>query len=400
MKNAYIILMLTLFLALGCSSDREAPVGAEFVGGDGYNVEAGSTSRYLETPECSTITVPLGIGESSLLRMGEYNGVSFDAILLKFDFDSLQVHYGKTATGVLLDLPVQIVQDTLYSMDVTFHQLQAPFTEDDTLTTVPSYHPDPIPDPYGGEVRTLDPDAGSFAIDESIVQEWLDDEISDPWSNGLAVVEHSSPERPGLIELYSSNFGTNPPRLRLRFSDGSADTFGVEEDYTVTSFDYSGGLHCVGGVATRVFINFSLDGLNDRALIHSANLVFTVDRSSGFGITPGESRLLQVDSTYYYYLYAPHTDDPSAGDEFLSGTSVATGSISPNLKETFRIPVSGLVASVDYGYRKNNGLVLQSDLETVRLQRLSLFTGEAADSLYRPWLEVFYSMPADFSKDK
>jgi hypothetical protein len=399
MRVTICLLLFALALALGCSSDEEAPVAAEFVGGDGYNVEAGSTARYLEVLECSTVSVPIGIGESSVLRIGEYNGVSFDAILLAFDFDSLDIHYHKTVTEVFLNLPVKVVQDTLFSTEVTFNELQVPFEEEDSLVTIPTYDPTPIPDPEDNVIRTIDLQTDSFSIDESIIQQWLDDEEPEPWSCGLAVIEYGQPEEPGLIELFSRNYGTDPPKMVMRFSDGSSDTFGVAKDYTVSSFQSSGGLDCVGGVATRVFIRFSLDSLSNRAMIHGANLVFTVDETNGFGTTPLEFSRLGLDSTFYYYLYTPKEGDPSAADQFLSGTSVALGMVDPTEREKFKISTSGFIADVEYGYRDNTGLVLQSDLEGVRLQRLSLFSSDA-DSVYKPYLEVFYSLPADFSKGK
>jgi hypothetical protein len=42
--------------------------------------------------------------------------------------------------------------------------------------------------------------------------------------------------------------------------------------------------------------------------------------------------------------------------------------------------------------RRNTGLVLQSNLEVFRIQRLSFVSG----GVDAPYIEIYYSLPADF----
>ena len=58
--------------------------------------------------------------------------------------------------------------------------------------------------------------------------------------------------------------------------------------------------------------------------------------------------------------------------------------------------MTGFIIDVVTGRRENTGLVLQSNLETARVQRASYFTAAAADSSLRPCLEIVYTLPADF----
>ena len=66
-------------------------------------------------------------------------------------------------------------------------------------------------------------------------------------------------------------------------------------------------------------------------------------------------------------------------------------------RRTVFLDLAGFIRDVAAGARENNGFVLQSDLERLRLQKLSFFTA-AADSAMRPYLEIIYSLPVEFER--
>ncbi len=375
-----------------CSSDPEGPVTSVFLEEGSYTPKAGETVRYIDTLSSLTVVdIPVGIGKSSLLRLGEYKNIRFESILMKFDFDSLSLYEDKTVDSVLLDLPLVIIQDTLFHLQVTFNELLEGFNEDDTLTSVPLFILSPIEGGNGETVRDINIERTDFSIDALLVQGWLDGGA--PWPYGIAINWAVEPDTLGLLEMKSTNYGSDPPVLRVIFTDMTEAVFPVIEDYTITSYN-GDGIDCVGGVATRLFFEFSLDGIPEDAMVHYSALVLHTDGSGGLGATGGDM-LFGLTQDFIYYVYAPALDDISDPD-FLFGTGVATNVFVPTVSKEVKIPLVGFVPDILAGLRENMGLVFQSNQENSRFQKAAFYNMAAGDSL-RPYIEVIYTMPADFS---
>lgn len=382
------ILMICLAACFACcSSDPEGPVAVTFLEGGTYGIEAGETHRFVTALSGTTVTVPTGIGESSLLRIGELKGVRFDAILIKFDFTANGDISGKTVSGAIMDLPVRIA-DTL--LEVTCHELLQEFDEEDTLTVIPPFDPSAITDSIGNTERLLGLEINDFSIDGTLVSDWLKGERE---HYGIAILWEEEHDPTGLVEMHAHELGTDPAVIRVEFTDGTSDTFPSIKDYSIAGFE-GDGLNCIGGVASRIFFDFDLAGLDERAMVHASFIQLAVNGDEGFGVTPGDTTLLSLPVDFYYYLYTPNSSDP-LNPEFLEGTGVDNGSFNPALTQTLKLPLRGFIPDVVSGLRDNTGLVLQSDLETVRIQRFLIY-GSDADSLLRPYLEVIYSLPAEF----
>jgi len=397
MRRLCLMLVLAAAAAAaGCGTDAEAPVVSPFLEGGTYDPRAGETVRYVDTLSAvHVIEVPTGIGQSSILKLGEVEGIRFEAVLMQFDFDSIPYYAGMTVDSAVIDLPVIAVQDTLFHLGVEFHELLGGFMEDDTMTAVPPYDPSPIEGSSGQTVLDINFERTEFALDRSIAQAWLDGG-AEPWQDGIVIVWAAEPDTLGLVEMSSQNRGTDPPVLRLYLSDGTEVVFPVTADYTVTRCREC-GFAVVGGVARRIFFEFDLAGIPEEAILHYSSLVLHVDGSEGLGATGGEI-LLGISTDFYYYLYSPDSDDPS-DPGLLEGTGVARDSFVPTLDARLKIPLGRYMIDVLAGERTNMGLVLQSDLETVRVQKAAFFTTSAGDSL-RPHIEIVYSMPADFGGER
>ena len=108
------------------------------------------------------------------------------------------------------------------------------------------------------------------------------------------------------------------------------------------------------------------------------------------GATGGELLIAQS-SSFLYYLYAPASAD-TASTDWRAGTGVDRSSFVPIESKTVKMPLRGYLADVLRGARVNRGLVLQSDQE-VRLIQRSSFTASGLDA---PYIELIYSLPADF----
>jgi hypothetical protein len=388
------LLLACLAIAVnGCSSDPAGPVVEQFIEDGTYGVDAGDTYRYVGEVTARTVSFPRGVGTGALLQIGEIKEITFEAVLLHFDFSEATAHAGKTVERSILDLPVRSVQDTLFTLDVTFNELLEDFEETDTLTSIDDIacRPDPIPDSLGATTRTLDIESGLFSLSSATVQAWID--AAEP--AGFAILWAAPPPEPGLIEINAREYGTDPVTLRVEFTDGSADTFAVDKDYPIAAFDSGAGFDCVGGVATRIHFEFALDGIPDSAMIHRSNLVLTVRGEDGMGSTSGEAVILLLNTDFVYNLYAPGI--PGRLDTLR--TQVDVGYFDPTVTETKRLPLRGLIPDIFFGARENAGVVFQSELEGIRVQRASFYTNEA-DSLLRPYIEVFYSLPAEFTGDQ
>jgi hypothetical protein len=386
------IVAAVLALSAGCGTDAEGPVTVPFHESGWYSPQAGDTERYVDTlRSISTIKIPFGIGHSSTLKLGEIKGIVYTTLLMQFSYDSLAGFEDMTVDSVILDLPVITVQDTLFHLGVTFNELLEGFSEDDTITAPLAFDPDPIPGAHGETVRDISFERTEFSIDKTIVQGWVDG-TSDTWPFGISINWAGDPDTLGLIEMYSQNFGRNPPLIRVMFDGGAEVNLPAIADYAITS-DQITVLAAAGGVARRLFFEFDLDGVPELATLHYSALVFHTDGSAGLGATYGE-QLLGLSTDFSYYLYAPDSSDPD-DPGILKGTGVSANLLPVNIDAKIKIPLGLYTIDVLNGTRVNHGLVLQSDLESTRYQILALFDQAAGDSL-RPYIEVIYTMPTEF----
>lgn len=395
---AYILLAAFALLALtgGCGTDAEGPVTRPFHESGWYSPDAGDTERYVDTlHSVSMLEIPFGIGESSTLKLGEIQGIVYTTLLMQFDYDSLINYEGLLVDSVVLDLPVIIVQDTLFHLGVTFNELLEDFSEFDTITSPPSYDPDPILGANGENVRDISFERTEFSIDASIVQDWIDG-TSTPWEHGISINWAYQPDTLGLIEMYSQNYGSNPPVLKIIFEGGTVVNLPDVSDYAITS-DHITALAAAGGTARRIFLEFDLAGVPELATLNYSALVFHTDGSAGLGATYGE-QLIGAQTDFSYYIYAPDSPDPD-DPGIMQGTGVSRNLLPVNIDAKIKIPLGQYTIDVLSGERDNNGLVMQSDLETSRVQILAMFGTAAGDSL-RPYIEVIYTMPTDFGGEK
>jgi hypothetical protein len=391
--NGKTTLLITVSIAVAfacCSSGPEGPVTKQFLDSLTYGVKPGSTSVDTFDATATVIPVPFGIGTGSLLRLGEIQGIVFEAILLSIDLSTEGEHGGKPVSGAVLSLPVRI-EDTLSTLYATCHELLQVFEDEDTISAVPPFDPAAVPDATGETVRELGLETKEFGFDTSYARRWVS---SGEERLNLAIVWDRARDPNGFVEMHSREYGSDPALLRIDFTDGTADTFLIAADYAVASFE-GAGLDCVGGVATRIHFTFDIDDLDDRAMIHRSSLVLTVRGGGGLGVTPGEALLLFLPSTFYYYLYTPGSSNP-ANPAILSGTEVDRGSFDPTDTRVLKLNLRGFIPDVAQGKRINTGLILQSDLEAVRFQRASFYEQAAADTVVIPFIEVIYTLPADF----
>jgi len=388
---------ILILIISGCGSDEEGPVAQKFIEEETYLPGGGETfCRIIPVDNTNSARIATEVGgRSSLLKFGRNRGVEFNRLLLDFNLDSIPNHYGKTVEEIILYLP--LVSSPGCDLRFGIYPLTESFSEDDSLFTenVPGIQTDPVPDESGSVAdRILRTGEDEFGIDPEVVQRWVD-QSEQPWQHGVALVVEEQPDSMGYFEFNSINYQQNPISLRVYFSDASGDTFAVDKDYSVPGYQPEGELAVVGGVASRLHFRFDLESLSDSVMIHYSALVLQMVGSRGFGITTGELEILELDPRFYSYLYAPDSDNP-LDEEFWEGTGVDRQDFFATNSGKIEFPLRGYTNDVLYGSRENLGLVLQSDLENVRFQKISFYSG-AVDSL-KPHIKVIYSLPAEFDR--
>lgn len=388
MKSKYWwLLPAFLAAALSCSSDPEGPVSARFIDDGTYGVASGETRRLVVPVQAVTVSVPLGVGTSPFLNLGRQKGIDYCAILLRFDFTLDSEDEGKTVSSAVLHLPVEIESPENLKMPVTFNELLSSFTDADSISAIPPYDPVPIADSLGRTVDTLGVASTDFDIDTAVVNGWISGRRP---HRGIAILWAAVPDSASSVEMNAHEYGSNPPAVRVYFTDGSSAAFGSIDDYTVVRLG-RGGLNCVGGIAHRISCTFDPVGVPERAIVHASFLVLRVRGDQGLGATVGEQLILGYSSFFNYYLYAPDAADTLAAG-FREGTGVARSSFDPAVSATVKLPIRAYMADLLAGARANTGLVFQSDYELTRVQRVAF----AASGTDAPYIEIIYSLPADF----
>jgi hypothetical protein len=384
-----------------CSSDQEGPVTVQFLDSL-YGVLPGDVIRYVEPLGVTMFDVPEVVGSSKLLVIGKEKDFRFHSILMQFDMELDAEDEGKEIESATLRLPVRVAPegtvtiigpDTIvvpYTLDVSLYEVAEAFDEDDTLLVYPALEPVPMPDSTGAGLRALSIEDTRFYLDPGVVGEWLSGARE---HLGIAMVLETDPDEPGLIELLAHEYGSDPPAIEVMFTDSTIANFASINDYSAVDAEGS-GLFCIAGIAKRIHFTFDLAGVDPRAVVHRANLVLTVIGEEGFGGTTGEVTILNLLTDFDYYLYTPDSDVPS-DPGFLEGTGIDLGTLDPFATRTLRLPLRGFVPDVIKGDRVNTGVIIQSNVEAGRIQKVS-FQTSSADSLYRPYVEVIYSLPAEF----
>jgi hypothetical protein len=391
LKSKYWIVASFLAFALSCSSDPQGPVSEKFVDDGTYGVKGGEIRRVVVPVSAATVSVPEGVGTGPLLILGRLRGIEYRAVLLRFDFTLADEDAGKTVSSARLHLAMQVSTPEDFRLPVTIHELDASFSDTSSITAVPPYESVPIRDSLGRTVDTLNIERTEYDIDTAVVKGWLSGTRE---HKGIAIVWAAVPGDTTSIEMKAREYGSDPPAVRVTFTDGTSANFGSIADYSVAVFEQT-GLNCVGGLARRISFSYDPVGIPERAMVNAAFLVLRVRGDQGFGGTTGEQLVIGYSPVFNYYLYAPDAADTlSAG--FLKGTGVDQNALDPTVSKTIRMPLRGYMGDLLRNARANTGLVLQSNLEAARIQRVSFVSGLAPVDADAPYIEIFYSLPADF----
>jgi hypothetical protein len=387
LKSIYWIFAALLVFMLSCSSDPEGPVSEQFVDDGTYGITGADVHRVIIPATGVTVTVPLGVGTDPLLILGRIRGIEYRAVLIKFDFTVADADVGKTVSSARLHLAMQVASPSDFTLPVTIHELSSTFSDTSSIVAVPPYEPEAIPDSLGATVDTLRIESTEYDIDTTYVNGWISGRRE---HNGIAIVWAAVPDTTTSIEIKAREYGSDPPAVRVTFTDGTSASYPASADYSVVVFNEP-GLNCIGGLARRIAFTYEPTGIPDRAMVNAAFLVLKVRGDQGFGGTTGEQLVIGYTALFNYYLYTPDSGDTLSSD-FRKGTGVDENAFDPTISNTIKMPLRGYMADVLRNARANTGLVLQSNFESYRIQR-ACFVSSGDDA---PYIEIYYSLPADF----
>lgn len=377
-------LLAGLAWALGCSSDPDTPVGAEFLE-DGL-IRSRPGEVFEDTIYVSgdtTFAVNSTITNASLMRVGFLNGFE-SAMLIRFDLS--------TASGdvrAVTEARLTINADVQNEIQVRFYELAAPFSEDSALLSLELG--DSIPDDQGNVDRTLVGSAFErFVLSKTIVQDWI---RGDRPHYGIAIVANEPGLDPSVaadfVDYYTKedieNRGSDLAVVFADIPEDETEEFEVSDDGTFVT-DHITSPHRVvsRGSANRLLIPINLSSLREDLLLHNAELVLSIANADTTDDDPQPIQLM---------LYAP-TDSEIGSPGILNGETVIPIGIT-NQTMQMTLPVRGIVQKFITDPTSNHGLVLRYLSESSGPERLELHGTGAPDGL-RPFYRLKLSEPPEF----
>ncbi len=230
-----------------------------------------------------------------------------------------------------------------------------------------------------------------FILPNNIVQSWINDP-SDSSHHGICL-SLSTPSS-FIAEFYSNNepyLEDNRPKLTLySIEDTSAVNSIVhispDKDCTVSktnrgpSADF---LHIGNGTALRTMLFFNLDSIPMDATINRALLTMHADTTRSF---PNHNENFTIYAHHATQIPWPFPEVPYDSTQEVSG--------SMNGDSTWmQINTSSLLQSWTFGFAENQGFLLKGSHEKDDLLERVFHSTNTADTLLRPYLEVFYTLP-------
>ncbi|UCH84525.1 MAG: hypothetical protein JSW50_02190, partial [Candidatus Latescibacterota bacterium] len=287
------LLGLIVFATIGCSSDPETPIGAEFVP-DGLNPsqpgEVFQDTVLIDSGDTSFIVMTAMLGTDQML-LGRQDQVE-SWLLVRPDLSQAGDDTLKIVQTAELRLRLIGERDEL---NAYFIELNEPFEDTDTLTSITLG--DTLPDDTGTNIdRVMTSFPSEYPLEASTVQGWI---RGNKPNNGLAVVLNDPTTTKRLEYATTQNLDAGlRPTLRVRFTDNTETSYpiGADGTFCIERFTTT-NLLLSDGVTRRVYVPLDLTFFDPRILMHDANLILRMvpETTTGGDLTVA--------------LYAPNSTD-------------------------------------------------------------------------------------------
>ncbi len=374
------IVMLGLFVIFfECGKNSKNPVGSKYLEPRGSEKDTTFTASPLDTFYHKDIEC----GTSSYLYLGETEYVKAKTLIWFSDFPDS----GIVDSAVVTLTPYEIIGSSIGSFTASVYPIKNDW--DEYETTWETFEHDQV----GGEISTFELDAAeieanldsleiTFRLPVATVQSWMDTATADD-NYGICISYSIS----DFVVGFDSRALTDGPQLDLYVSQDTTqlhETISPKQDtFIATSLqtERSDRIFITNGSALRSFLDFDVTSIQEDATINRALIVLHVDT------------LLSVpDNSTSFYIYAYPINNsvtwPISSVE-LDSTLSATGTVSGD-SATFNITT--IVQNWTSGKSENHGLLLKGSSEVYNLHQRAFFSTES-DSLLRPSLEVYYTLP-------
>jgi hypothetical protein len=236
-----------------------------------------------------------------------------------------------------------------------------------------------------------------FPLPIHLVQSWINN-VSDSTNHGI-LISASTPAS-FIIEFYSNNepiFKEGRPMLTLytiEDTTGQDDpqtvnsilTISPEKDCTIAKTNRGASsefLHIANGTALRTLLFFNLDSIPDEATINRALLILHADTMQSF---PNNHESFEILAHHATEIPWPIPLVPYDSTLDVSG-------IIPADSTWIQINASPLVQRWTFGTSENQGLLLKGAGETDDILERVFYSTCATDSLLRPYMEIYYTLP-------
>ena len=383
MNRVFVFILLVGMIAagalIGCSSDPDSPLGAEFVVDSLILSEPGEVfvdTFYVSGGEFTWVVDRL-IGGGSVIQVGVEDGYQRTAIM-RFDFtDPEDDDPGSdtTRTVQFAELRLQPRNDiTTNTLQARFYEVVQPFSQDDTIATL-ELADTAIMDDQGVVDRLLENNpTPDYRLDPALVQRW----IRATEHNGLAIVENEGTTNKVLQFTAQENSASDAtdPFVFVWFTDGTSSNYTIMDDGTyhvdnnpVTSLPLS------DAEVRRVWLPIDLSGFDTKTLLHDASLTVSFDTMTTIGSISGIS------------LYTPGSSDPDDPD-ILDGDEVGVRvpeEDATSITFNVRVPVEAFLADSTL----NNGFVLRFSSEGASPRRVEFFDSTSPIELVPSYRFIF-----------
>ena len=377
MQITWVLLLATILFQ--CTKNTDNPVGAEFFLRENWGSE-NFKILYSESSD-TTYNVTIKTGSGHGLFVGQdANNIAYSLIYFTDLPDS-----GIVDSAKILLRSINTYGSNEGSFTASLHLVTQEWDEDLTHETFSETF-------IGDQIATTEIIAGEdsilFDIPPEIVNTWLD--TTDPANNyGIIVKPTESAffskmvSREGLID-----YGYEPVfKIQLHYSDDSRATlfgtctkdvyiFNSQNDFPLDRF------HIVNSLAWRSLFYFDFDSIPDGATINNASLILFADSLYAYPDNSLNFDLKACPITEWPWNIPTISYDETASQE-MTGTLTS---------DSLHLDMTDLVQQWIVNEIENYGFVILGINQNESILRRAFFTG-SADPLYRPRLEIYYSLP-------
>lgn len=374
MKNFFIITGFLLggsFILTQCTRNQGNPVGSRFFqrtnpGSEKQNIfQAAVTDTFYHTS--------VNTGASSYLYVGQ-NGN--DRVRTLICFTNLPDSGSLDSTVVTL-YTSRIMGKAEGILTTSVHTITKEWKESEI--TWSTFEPDFI----GEEILTLEipstlSDSISFPLPLSLIRSWMDS-LTASQNYGIVLTSSSASF---MVEFFSRHV-TNGPNLTLYLTQDTTQTIASSTDaFIATTYENPtpDRLFIANGTALRTLLFFDLSSIPAEATINRALLTLHSDTSLS---VPNHSE--PFDLLVYTATNSPWPIPSVPYDSTIS----ITGNVED---DSVTINVTSTIQNWSSGKNENHGFLLVGKSEKSNLSRRAFYS-TSADSVWRPRMEVFYSLP-------